>query len=138
MVEITGPVSYMVRLQDNRLVRRHLDHLRPRVEMEIETSSPLPEETPIEIELPLPQLSSTETLETSDTSQSESSGPAIANVPSAQTSGSNKTTTGDHSATTGQLETNTPTAPPPTELAEARKTYPKRNRHRPNFYREFT
>ena len=30
----TGPVSFMVRLQDNRLVRCHLDHLRPRVEGE--------------------------------------------------------------------------------------------------------
>ena len=32
--EVSGPVSCMVKLQDNRLVRRHLDHLRPRVETE--------------------------------------------------------------------------------------------------------
>ena len=28
--EITGPVSYLVRLEDQRLVRRHQDHLRKR------------------------------------------------------------------------------------------------------------
>ena len=28
--EVRGPVSYAVRLEDGRVVRRHVDHLRPR------------------------------------------------------------------------------------------------------------
>ena len=39
IVEVTGPVSFMVRLQDNRLVRCHVDHVRPRVESETTTQS---------------------------------------------------------------------------------------------------
>ena len=30
MHELTGPVSFMVRLQDGRIIRRHQDHLRCR------------------------------------------------------------------------------------------------------------
>ena len=29
IAEVTGPVSFVVRLLDNQLVRCHLDHLRP-------------------------------------------------------------------------------------------------------------
>ena len=39
VVEVTGPVSFMVRLQHDRLVRHHLDHLHHRVETATSTST---------------------------------------------------------------------------------------------------
>jgi hypothetical protein len=37
--EVTGPVSFMVKLQDDRLVRRHLDYLRSRVDESVAQTS---------------------------------------------------------------------------------------------------
>ena len=41
--EVTGPVSFLVKLQDGRLMRRHQDHLRKRIPEDTNVERPVPE-----------------------------------------------------------------------------------------------
>ena len=51
--EVTGPVSFMCKLQDSCVVRRHLDHLRPRAVSETTTQQVRPRNTESEDDEPL-------------------------------------------------------------------------------------
>ena len=151
IIEVTGPVSFMVRLQDNRLVRCHLDHLRP-VESETTTQTDESQENESEVELSdilirasLTQSNSTETPETSETSpgadpDSTSTATAGGNIQSPESIESAGTpSAGEHGADTDtRPEITNGNTQSPAERPGTRKTYPKRNRHPPNWYRDHT
>ena len=148
-MEVTGPVSFMVRLQDNRLVRRHLDHLRPQVESEKTTRADGSQESELEVELSdiliqasLTQSNSAETPETLDTGADPHPTAIVTADGNIQSPESNESagtpSVGDDAVADPRQETTNGNAQSPAEQPEPRKTYPKRNRQRLNWYRDHT
>ena len=145
IVEVTGPVSFMVRLQDNRLVRRHMDHLQPRVEHETTTQvegaqeSEFGEElSDIRIRAPLSRLNSRDTPENSDITPGVDPDPTVTadeNTESPEANDPVETPGREADIMPGSINGN---APSPAEQSEPRKTYPKRIRRPPNWYRDHT
>ena len=131
--DVTGPFSFLVKLQDGRLIRRHQDHLRRRV-ADSET------ETPVESdEIPEILIDSFTTAPTSPVvSSSGDNGPAA--TLNAQESPANADASG---AEVQSPESTTETVPPggvnarnttSTGTPETPKTYPKRRRNKPDWY----
>ena len=46
IVNVTGPLSYVIELDNGRLVRRHVDHIRKKLDIEIPDVSVIPPECP--------------------------------------------------------------------------------------------
>ena len=118
--EVTGSVSFLVKLQDGRLIRRHQDHLRRRVsdnEAEKTVSDDLPE---ILID------SGTSPPNTPKNEQTEDP------IDSCVTSTADSNT----SETTGDRVITGDSAPTPASVASSRapKSYPKRQRKPPDWY----
>ena len=115
--EVTGPVSFLVKFQDGRLIRRHQDHLRRRVpndESEKAVSDDIPE-IMIDSDTSPPENDQTEDPTDTDTTSAADS----------NTSG----TIGD-SVTTG--DTASPQTSP--NSSGVPKTYPKRQRKPPDWF----
>ena len=111
--EVSGPVSYLVRLEDDRVVRRHQDHLKKR-----KVSQPSNSE--------------------SNTSDSESDFDVFADLTIDQTSvqvhdaGSQSLNDSGSSQSAGSSTSDSTT--PSGGTTQSRKTYPSRVRHRPDYY----
>ena len=139
--EVTGPVSFMVKLQDDRLVRRHLDHLRSRVdESAAQTShSEIMSETDIDDVLIGAHLSSSTTAipEVVDSRAAEPvvdpTDPEIEQSTDMGGSTDLEAATQGQGAGSGSLSANSNGNSQPASTAP-QKTYPKRNRNPPNWY----
>ena len=130
--EVTGPVSVMVKLHDNCIVRRHIDHVRKRTDSEVvpqskqATSEPeIKDEMPVVPTRSTPSLLITPDTAVEDTDESpddpnESSPPARTpsqEVPPPSVGAGVSPPVANHG---------TPKA----------KTYPKRSRKQPAWYRD--
>ena len=150
IVKVTGPVSFMVRLRDNHLVRHHLDHLRPRVESETTTQADRSQESESEVDMSdalirasLTQSTTTETPETPAFSPGADPDPTATakdNTQSPQPNESVETpSTRDSGANADPIpETANGNALSPAEQSETLKAYPKRNHPPPNWYCDHT
>lgn len=120
--EVTGPVSFLVKLQDGRLIRRHQDHLRRRVlddEAEKAVLDDIPE---ILIDSGTSAPSPPENEQTEDPTDTHVTSTADSNT----------------SGTTGDCVTTGDSAPPQTSSASSGvpKTYPQRQRKPPDWFRD--
>ena len=139
--EVTGPVSFMVKLQDDRLVRRHLDHLRSRIdESAAQTShSEIMSEADIDDVLIGAHLSSSTTAvpEVVDSRAAEPvvdpTDPEIEQLTDMGGSIDLEAATQGQGAGSGSLSANSNGNTQPASTAP-QKTYPKRNRNPPNWY----
>ena len=109
--EVSGPVSYLVRLEDDRVVRRHQDHLRRRSQPPNRESVTPDSESDFDIFADLTLDQAPNTSLNDDAQTSNGSGPS-------QPPGSN---------TSGSIA-------PPEGTSQSQKTYPSRTRHRPDYY----
>ena len=111
---VTGPVSFLVKLQDGRLIRRHQDHLRRRVldeGPEKTVSDDIPE---ILVDAGISVPNPPENDQPEDSTDASVAGSANSNM---------SATTGDHA---------TPQTPSATCNSEVSKTYPQRQRKPPD------
>ena len=135
--EVSGPVSVMVKLQDNRIVRRHIDHVRRRMESElVSQSNQATAEPELEDEMPVVPTRSAPGPATAARETEEAT--VAANDPNdtdppAEAGESTGSTTSQEVPPSRNVE---PSAPPPIEKNGTRKTYPKRSRQPPAWYRE--
>ncbi len=136
--EVTGPVSYLVKLNGGHMVRRHQDHLRHRMapnegnqaEKSGETAADaaLPEETPdIEPELEVP-FETPHVLEPSVTSSADSAG-AAEGQGTPQPSREERTTSSAPRVNSGE-----PNVSMETGSSNTSKSYPQRSRQHPDWY----
>ena len=121
--EVTGPVSVMVKLGD-RIVRHHADHVQRRVENEVAAQpNQLEHKAELEDSISDVVIRPFPTSPNSPGAESTNSGPAESPI--------STDTTEPVPAQRGE-NTN---ADPIIEARETRKTYPKRNRKSPDWYR---
>lgn len=132
VTEVTGPVSYMVKLQDGRLIRRHQDHLRirrhdspslvtPEVVVDKEAElCPLDDES---ITIPDPITEEPEPQPVVEVDSPPTSLESNSNSPSAGSAVDERTSQG-----AGHPSTPTPAPVPP------RKSYPRRDRRDPDWF----
>ena len=143
ILEVTGPVSFLVRLVDERIVRRHLDHIRSRKNDLIDVEQPAWQE-PTYLDLEPPEVQ--------QTTLSEAVVPVGVEQPGAQsmTESSLVTPTPPQSEA---VDTRTATTTRPTILSSgsvdtsksppgavkektpiSRKVYPRRDHQKPHYY----
>ena len=132
--EVTGPVSFLVKLEDGRLIRRHQDHLRRRVsdakhgesEQELMTTDREDEAMPEVLVDPSPDVPSSveETAPEENTSVSDHASGSAASDDSSVTAG----------ATSLDATTTGPSGQTPVVDAGGGKTYPRRRRKPPDWY----
>ena len=124
--EVTGPVSFMCKLQDSHVVRRHLDHLRPRAVSETTTQQVRPRNIESEDDEPLVSPSAEGNAENDFETDTT-------------TVGSDSTREGENqSPETPVTGTQLRVGAPPTTAQPVSKTYPKRNRKPPDWYSDHT
>ena len=118
--EVTGPVSFLVKLQDSRLVRRHQDHLRRRIP-DGEDEKPVSDDFPEILIDSFPVAPNC----TDDGSTPENPGPA---ADPTETPTVNEPTPD----TTVAAATDNAVTPSPSDTSRLSKTYPTRLRKQPN------
>ena len=130
IIEVTGPVSFLVRLLDGRVVRRHQDQLRIRKsDFEKQPELRPTSEDPGGTFIPETFLDSTQDTPDSVTAGSVPIEPdPVVELESSETAGtaSEQVTP---SETSKLPASDLPQASPPTQ-----KTYPKRTRNKPNWF----
>ena len=139
ITEVTGPASFMVRLGDGRIIRRHQDHLRIRKnDIEIVSDPEVEGVTCKEAEVPSDNLLDTLIQPSTSSIETEPGGESSNNPDNTETESD---TTGEP-PTDHEVVVDTGTLSPPTsegttvmpQQTPLKKTYPKRNRHPPDWY----
>ena len=139
ITEVTGPVSFMVRLGDGRIIRRHQDHLRIRKnDIEIVSDPEMEGVTRKEAEVPSDNLLDTLIQPSTSSIETEPGGESSNNPDNTETESDS---TGEP-PTDHEVVVDTGTLSPPTsegttvmpQQTPLKKTYPKRNRHPPDWY----
>ncbi|MCG8621136.1 MAG: DDE-type integrase/transposase/recombinase [Proteobacteria bacterium] len=130
--DVTGPVSFLVKLEDDRLIRRHQDHLRRRVTDNDNN------ENPVEID-DIPEILIDSIAIEPNTPATESSGQGGLTTRNTQESTTDPGTPGPN----GPTPESTPGTTAGGAIAQnakgnskAPKTYPKRQRKQPDWYHD--
>ena len=135
IIEVTDPVSFMVRLHDNRLVRHNVDHVRPNGERDNHSvrRSTWESEDDILIEVPITQSETPEADPGDDSNVPQLTEPARGGTPGNNNYHPAKNpSNGDNSIGADQVSNAPPgNAGSSTNSTEA-KSYPKRNHHPPD------
>lgn len=144
--EVAGPVSFLVKLQDGRIMRRHQDHLRRRLatpEQEVPADDmqnrPSQEETTVDIEIEIPGAptvpppasdpTDTESTDMPSSVTSHNTSPSVENSRSSTVNESIET-----SGTTASEVNVSPSTSNTQSTAGIAKQYPGRKRKPPNRY----
>ena len=135
--EITGPVSFLVKLQDGRIMRRHQDHLRRRLatpEQDVPSDGmqnrPSLEDTAVDVEIEIPSV----TPLVSNPTDVPSS-PTTGNTDVISSVGNSRPNESNNTPETTVFESNAlPFASNTPSTAGSAKQYPRRNRKPPNRY----
>ena len=139
--EQTGPLSFLIKLPNDQLVRRHQDHLRRRNVDEAEVS---PQDVPVPASEELePEVDTDDTSDLAPAVPDDGQGDSQDSTPEEADTSRGQSIP----SSVEQPEPRSPTVPsidPPTVPIDRRpsgnppvtKTYPKRNRKTPNWYRD--
>ena len=136
--EVTGPVSFLVKLQDGRIMRRHQDHLRRRLatpEQDVPSDGmqnrPSLEDTAVDVEIEIPSVTPLAS-DPTDVPSSPTTGNTDVVIPSV---GNSRPTESNDTPETTVFESNaSPSTSNAPSTAGSAKQYPGRNRKPPNRY----
>ena len=126
--EVTGPVSFLVKLQDGRLIRRYQDHLRRRISEGEDKKKRVSDDIP-EILIDSFPVAPNGTDDGSASGNSEESSSATDSNETPIAHGPTLDTTVATTCTTDNA-----TTPSPSDTSGSSKTYPKRLRKQPDWF----